>query len=210
MIRTDGSGNELWSRTYGGDGNDGAAAGRILSDEGLVIGGGAQSFESGNRDYWLLRLNANGDSLWSRLYGGDFNQVLWTVAVTADGGYYLGGRGVPSEGASSDWCLIRTGPDPVSAQNLPHISLPGNCSLAAFPNPFNASTTLRYQMPRSGIVQLAVYDITGRLVSVITDQYTLAGTHSVRFDGSILPSGVFLARLRTAEWNLTQKLLLVR
>ncbi len=79
-----------------------------------------------------------------------------------------------------------------------------------FPNPCNPGTTIRYELPESRDVRLAVYDMIGREVSVLVDQRKDAGVHEVRFDGSGLASGVYLARLVAGEYIQTRKVLILR
>ncbi|MBU0507228.1 T9SS type A sorting domain-containing protein [bacterium] len=210
VIRTDGSGNELWSRTYGGNANDFGGAAQILPDGGLVIGGDGRSFTAGDQDFWLLRLDADGDSLWSRLYGRDLDQVLWTLAVAPDGGYYLGGRAVPAEGFPSDFWLVKTGPDPSVNADEQFILHPSSFILSVYPNPFNPATTITFDLPKTTRAQLRIFDVTGRLVTTLADEHFSAGTHRVEFDGGGYPSGVCLAQLRTQDEVKTVKLILLK
>ncbi|MCY4225055.1 MAG: T9SS type A sorting domain-containing protein [Bacteroidetes bacterium] len=62
----------------------------------------------------------------------------------------------------------------------------------AYPNPFNPSTSITYGIPESGDIRLAVYDLWGRQVSELVNGYRSAGYHSITFDASHLPSGVYL------------------
>lgn len=80
----------------------------------------------------------------------------------------------------------------------------------AYPNPCNPSTTIRYELPDSRDVRLAVYDMIGREVSVLVDQKKEAGIYDVRFDGSGLASGVYLARLTAGNFVQARKVLIVR
>ncbi len=64
-----------------------------------------------------------------------------------------------------------------------------------YPNPFNPSTTIRYGVPVDGHVKLAVYDMMGREVSVLSDEAHQAGTYSVAFDAADQPSGMYIYRL---------------
>ncbi len=81
---------------------------------------------------------------------------------------------------------------------------------AAYPNPFNPSTTLSFDLPRASIVRLAIYDVTGRLVRNLTDGAFDAGTHRVTFDASDLSTGVYLARFECPGFSAVQKLLLMK
>jgi len=79
-----------------------------------------------------------------------------------------------------------------------------------YPNPFNPGTTINFELPRSSVVRLSVFDMLGREVSVLVNERKDAGLHEVRFDGSGLASGVYLYRLQAGTYIQTRKLLLLR
>jgi hypothetical protein len=64
-----------------------------------------------------------------------------------------------------------------------------------YPNPFNPNTTIKYELPRSSVVKLSVYDLLGREVSLLVNERRDAGFHEVKFDASGLSSGVYFYRL---------------
>jgi len=80
----------------------------------------------------------------------------------------------------------------------------------ALPNPFNPSTLLRFELPVASNVTLDVYDISGRLVSVLASGWMEAGRHTAVFDGAQLPSGVYVYRLRTGNSAASGKMLLMK
>lgn len=67
--------------------------------------------------------------------------------------------------------------------------------ILADPNPFTSSTTIRYELPREGFVNLTVYDMAGRKVETLVSDQQQAGAHQVHLDGRNLASGVYLYRL---------------
>ncbi len=79
-----------------------------------------------------------------------------------------------------------------------------------YPNPFNPTTTIEFAMPNSGSVNLTVFDILGRRVAVLVNGKMTAGRHSVSFQASSLPSGMYLYRLTTPAGALTQKMILLK
>ena len=89
-------------------------------------------------------------------------------------------------------------------------TVPQAYALSAYPNPFNASTHLSYEIPATTRVNLSVFDLTGRLVRTLEDRVMLQGTHAINFDASDLPSGMYFLRLNTASLATTQKLLLLK
>ena len=82
--------------------------------------------------------------------------------------------------------------------------------LQNYPNPFNASTTIRFVLPVPGDVQLAVYDLLGRKVRTLKNEYEQAGTHKVTFDASGLSSGVYFYRLQAGNLVETNRMVLLK
>ena len=81
---------------------------------------------------------------------------------------------------------------------------------AAYPNPFNPSTEIRFDLPEASDVRLAVYDVTGREVTRLADGPMGAGSHRVRFEAAGLPSGVYLYRLEAGAFAATERMTLVK
>jgi hypothetical protein len=79
-----------------------------------------------------------------------------------------------------------------------------------YPNPFNPSTTIKFRLTQSGVVNLAVYDIMGREISTLVNEFRAAGEHEVRFNASQLSSGVYLYRLRMGNQSLAKKMLILK
>jgi hypothetical protein len=77
-----------------------------------------------------------------------------------------------------------------------------------FPNPFNPSTIIQYQLANAGPVRLTVYDILGRQVATLVDGIQTQGTHEVRFDAGGLASGVYLYRIQTLGFVQQKKMVL--
>ena len=84
------------------------------------------------------------------------------------------------------------------------------CLYQPYPNPFNASTAISYQLLAVRNVNLTIYDIAGREVAILVDGMKPAGAHQVVFDADGLTSGVYFARLTAGEFRQTRKILLVK
>jgi hypothetical protein len=80
----------------------------------------------------------------------------------------------------------------------------------AFPNPFNPTTTIRFDLPSTSDVRLEIYDAVGRRVALVADKNYMAGTHSVVIDASRLGSGVYFLRAHTAFGMQSQKVTLIK
>jgi hypothetical protein len=79
-----------------------------------------------------------------------------------------------------------------------------------FPNPFNPVTVISYQLPQSGMITLKVYDILGREVASLVDEYQPEGRYEVEFDAEGLSSGVYLYRIKAGSFMETRKMILLR
>lgn len=82
--------------------------------------------------------------------------------------------------------------------------------LTGAPNPFNPETTLRFSLPSAGIVSLKIYDVAGRAVATLLDREMDPGWHAVKFDGNYLPSGLYLAVLKSNQYQAVERLLLIK
>jgi hypothetical protein len=71
-------------------------------------------------------------------------------------------------------------------------------------------TKLKFQMPKSGIAVLTVYDALGKVVQVLVNQELSPGTYEVDFDGNNLPSGVYYYTLSSNHFNQTKKMVLIK
>jgi len=79
-----------------------------------------------------------------------------------------------------------------------------------FPNPFNASTVISYSLPIPNQVSLSVYDISGRIVSELVNEWQSSGIHTFTFDASSLSSGVYFVHFSGEVHSTVQKFVLVK
>jgi hypothetical protein len=82
--------------------------------------------------------------------------------------------------------------------------------LSAYPNPFNSTTAIRFDLLKRQQVKLDLYDVQGRLVRTLCDEVKEAGRQELRLEGEGLASGVYFVRLKSAEQTKTQKILLLK
>ena len=87
--------------------------------------------------------------------------------------------------------------------------------LPAYPNPFNPSTTIRYELPQTESVDVSIYDLQGRLISELTNQVQSAGRYAIQWSGKDnsgrhIPSGIYLCKLATPNYSQTKKLILLK
>ncbi|MBK7500430.1 MAG: T9SS type A sorting domain-containing protein [Ignavibacteriales bacterium] len=79
-----------------------------------------------------------------------------------------------------------------------------------YPNPFNPTTKISWQAPISGHQTIKVYDITGKEIVTLVDEYKSAGKHEINFDASFLSSGVYLYKLNAENYSETRKMVVLK
>jgi len=106
-IKTDTYGDTLWTRTYGGSGDDRSYSSQQTTDGGYAIAGCTNSFGAGGFDVWLIKTDANGDTSWIRTYGGSASDRAEFVQQTTDGGYIVSGATSSFGAGGNDFWLLR-------------------------------------------------------------------------------------------------------
>lgn len=96
------------------------------------------------------------------------------------------------------------------AQNQTIQTIPETFEVNNYPNPFNPSTTINYQLPENGFVTLKVFDILGKEIETLVNENKSAGYYKVNFDGSNLTSGVYIYTIRVNEIMQSKKMLLAK
>ncbi|NUM71160.1 MAG: choice-of-anchor A family protein [Ignavibacteriaceae bacterium] len=79
-----------------------------------------------------------------------------------------------------------------------------------YPNPFNPSTRINVSVPKDGMYEVSVFSITGELVTKLVEGQLNAGVHSLNFNASNLPSGIYIYRLSGENVNITKKMTLMK
>lgn len=328
LVKTNASGNALWTRTFGGSNAECAYSVQQTIAGGYIIAGHTNSYGAGNNDCYLVRTDGSGNKLWVRTYGGSYEEQASSIRQTTDGGYIFAGW-TESYGAGSDdvylvkidredydiemvpdsspvvvpaggsfgltgiignpcdsyigtidvWYGVQAfgnyyqqgryrnlGPFPPYAyysahlnQRVPRYAPPGayvykawcgtypfinvqdsawftftittingdagewNCEgnwgveppdsyamTAAYPNPFNAMTTITFELPEAGNVTLEIFNVAGQKVDVLANGSHEAGRHNVVWNASKYPSGVYFYRLVIGDNAFTGRMTLLK
>ncbi|MBD3233832.1 MAG: T9SS type A sorting domain-containing protein [candidate division Zixibacteria bacterium] len=326
LVKTDAYGEILWTRTFGGSEYDRAECVNQTLDGGYIIAGYTYSFGAGSADFYLVKTDTNGDTLWTRTYGTGYDERAYSLQETADGNYIVAGYTEASrdfylvkvEGdqprccnvdmiADDDPVMVEPGSrfgltgyisnpidDPIVTdvwggviymghfyqqfafnniplnpgqsltahtwQNVPgfapagtydYVAYCGDCPdeicdeasfpftvtgnriadgatewsieggffgsvpteytlVGSYPNPFNASTTITFELPVAGDVNLGVYNLMGQKVATMVNGEMEAGNHNVSWDASSQASGIYFYRLSANGEVSTRRMILLK
>jgi Secretion system C-terminal sorting domain len=210
VIKLDETGAKQWDRTFGGLRDDEMLDMQPTSDGGYVLigatysgrGGDKSQPNQGDRDYWLVNINAEGDRRWEIGFGGNTTDIPLAVQQTSDGGYILGGYSgsdvsgdktapiIPAANYHNDYWLIKlagsvfTSTHSANVQNL----------LRTYPNPAHHNLNLQLgQELRRQNMKISLRDNVGRTVY----QQTITGIPGADLPISIgaQPAGLYLLQV---------------
>ena len=117
ILRIDSLGDTLWTKKYGGTNSESGASICRLPDTTFVIAAGTYSFGAGSNDIWLLKINGDGDTLWTSVFGGTLWDHARRVRYTTDGGYIIFCETLSYGAGGRDIYLIKTNPIKVLSPN---------------------------------------------------------------------------------------------
>ncbi len=101
--------------------------------------------------------------------------------------------------------------DTTATSGEPDLDLPSDFSLKQnYPNPFNPSSTIQFGLPEASFVRLEVFNMLGQRVSELVNEQLPTGYHSVRFDASLLASGIYIYRIQAGSFVQTKKMMLIK
>jgi hypothetical protein len=151
-------------------------------------------------EWGVIRCTADGGNTWTTQFEGAVGHCLYGVDfLDSSHGWAVGGGGT----------ILRYNPTlraPDERGALP----PSSYRLSCYPNPFNPTSDIQYDLPTASHISLRIFDLLGREVAVLKDGFVEAGSHRVTFDGSNFSSGIYFARLEAGEFTHTKKLMLLK
>ncbi|WP_262149388.1 T9SS type A sorting domain-containing protein [Chryseobacterium foetidum] len=120
VVKTDGSGNLQWQKSFGGTGSEQARSVITTADGGYIVAGftssnnGHITYNRGSNDYWVIKLDSTGNLQWQKTYGGGGNDMANSICQTSDGGYIIAGASNSVSGditnpkGDNDYWIVKT------------------------------------------------------------------------------------------------------
>ena len=232
LLKVDSTGTEEWHKTFGQprgyDANyihDEAYGVRQTPDGGYIIAGGsgdeysysASGHSAGPSDEWkayLVRTDSEGNILWEGIYPTSSvgNNAAEYIGLTSDGGFIVfvdtDSKTPPNP---NNYGFLKTTPDPVTGMKMEKSVRPEKFRLSRiYPNPFNPVTKIEYFLANSGGVVLEIYDILGKMITRLVNEYQTAGKFTIDFKAIDLPSGIYIIRLQQGSQSDASKMVLIK
>ncbi|RLF26061.1 MAG: hypothetical protein DRN01_05545, partial [Thermoplasmata archaeon] len=92
LIKIDENGNEQWNKTYGGKSDDEGRSVVKTYDGGYALAGGTSSYGNGGEDFWLVKVDENGEEEWNSTFGSENEEYCNQIIQTSDNGFLLAGH----------------------------------------------------------------------------------------------------------------------
>lgn len=204
-------GQEEWVSKYNGTGGDFDIATSVKTDlKGDVYVTGYSYDPDTKENYATVKYNSAGVEKWTEIYNGSSNgsDIAASLVTDASDNIYI--TGYSYDGPNSvDFVTFKysqtVGINQVSNSVVNAFELKQN-----YPNPFNPVTKINYELPITNYVSLKIFDISGKIVSIMVNQVQTQGSYEVTFDASNLTSGIYFYKLETNSFSATKKMLLVK
>jgi hypothetical protein len=210
-IKYNSQGVELWVARYNGPGNDKDEPRALTLDAvGNVYVTGLSVGLNTEPDYATIKYNPEGVQQWVARHNGSGNgwDGATALALDAAGNIYV--TGFDTGAGWSVYTTIKYVQTTVSVEGKKP-NLPTTYWLSQnYPNPFNSSTTVRYAIAKPDHVTLKVFTLQGREIVTLVNENKPAGEYAVKWNPTIVPSGVYLCRLQAGAFVETKKLVLLR
>lgn len=184
------NGGSTWNNTTDNEGNNLYAVQFPSTSVGYAVGFNGEILKT-----------SNGGTDWIKIPGPTNNNLYAVYFTSTTNGFFAGDAG----------SIIKTTTGGITGINSITKNLPDDFKLFQnYPNPFNPSTIISFYVSNYSRVQLKVYDILGREVSNLINEFKPAGTYSITFDGNGLSSGIYLYRINSGTFSETKKMILVK
>jgi len=172
------------------------------------VSGSLNGIDGTGTDWWAIRNNSN-------IYRSTDNALTWNTVFTQPGAVYNDIDLEVTAGCPKGWVVGDNGliarMSLISEINNYNNIIPSDYSLSQnFPNPFNPSTNINFSIPISGNVNLKFFDLSGKEIMTLINEFKTAGNYVVGFNASELSSGTYVYRLQSGNFIESKKMLLIK
>lgn len=202
LMKVDAQGDTVWTNSYGEDPFNAGYCVIESSNEGYLV--------ATHGEFDLLRTDESGQLLWEKDFPDSICTAPYMIIENTGGNYVLAGQSDKSPLEDLDMSIVCLEGTATSAPpELTETPLTFQVD-APYPNPFNPVSTISFQLPVASDVEINIYDVSGRRVEVLPGALMTAGHHRIIFDGSTMPSGLYVYRFTAGEFQASGKLVLMK
>ncbi|MCY7361104.1 MAG: T9SS type A sorting domain-containing protein, partial [Ignavibacteria bacterium] len=210
-IKYNSAGITQWLRTYNGlaNQNDSSVAIAVDANNNICVTG----FSTGTgtaKDFTTIKYNPDGFQDWLMRFNSVNNgeDISNSIVIDLNGDVYVTGKS-PTEESNDDILTLKyssiTGIEQTFTGNVNQYILYNN-----YPNPFNPSTQISFNIPKESFVKLKIYDISGKEVQTLVNSVLEPGYHKVSFSPINSSSNIYFYRLETDQFVQTKKMIFIK
>jgi len=207
LVKTGFTGEVQWVNTFGGTRSDAAFTVEPSRRGILVTGNTNGNWWIHQGDGWIFEVDGSGNLLWEKVYNVRLSDYAFCGIQNAEGDFLI--SGMVSHGFGGDLWLAKVGSVPSGIDEGEKMARQFRL-FQNFPNPFNPSTTISWQLEKESWINLTLFNLAGQQVAVLVNERQRPGFYLLKFDSSQLPSGVYFYRLEAGEYSQTLKMLLMK
>jgi len=230
VAKIDANGNWLWAVKAGGNSDDmGIAIASDINGNSYITGYFASTVtfgtysltSSGAFDIFVAKIDANGNWLWATQAGGDNFDSGSAIAINDNGDNYMTGN-FYSTATFGSYTLNSSGSSDIFVTKLNSNTSIEDCTISTqydlsnYPNPFNPTTTISYNLTTESNIELSIYNIKGQKIKQLVKDQLSAGKHTVNWNGTDqknqpVSSGIYLYKLNAdGRYTTTKKMILLK
>jgi Secretion system C-terminal sorting domain len=219
IIKLNPEGDIIWEKAYGQDITGDPLSISTTKDGGFIFGGSSDSEyiagveNKGLEDFWIIKLDSQGEMVWEDSFGGSSNDYLKTINQTTDGGFVIGGvtrsddQDIPSNHGDFDYWLLKLSPEGKILQEDVSDSTfyiytgieetVVNSGLKLFPNPAGSTLNIEYDSKHNEVVEIKLLNNLGEVVLPIISIQFNVGIAQESINIEQLPSGSYIFTIQT-------------
>lgn len=207
ILKLSSTGDEIWFKEYNSQANDIPSAIAVDVENNIYIAG--FSADSAWTTF-VLKFSTLGELKWE--YNPDeivYDQLFLYPIIVKDSSLFIGGGLNDSLTLTNIFVMkldqkLGTG----IYNDYPVFSIYG--LEQNFPNPFNPTTTIKYEIPEINFVTIKLFDVLGKEIEILVSEEKPAGSYEVEFDANNFPSGIYFYTLHAGQFLETKKMILLK
>ena len=191
----------------------------LASDNnGNIIAGGSSTGDNNFNDFIVLKynvINGNQNGIYRYRFPGTNNNDVKAMATDNSGNCYL--TGIISSNGALNIGTLKISNSSIGIRNTSENIQSVKFTLVNYPNPFNPSTIIKFTVSENGklkiensLVTLKIFNVLGKEVATLINDKLHSGLYEIKFDGSLLPSGIYFCKLISNNFTDTKKIILLK